>query len=124
MDNALVAAETGLAILYTIPLNFLLLYASTSTNAVSPIFTFVISFSPTSTLTSMLFISATRIISVPAICAVPTTLSPFLTLIELTMPSIGANIEVRAKSFSALANCALTPWICASPLLIDSFAPI
>jgi hypothetical protein len=45
----------------------------------------------------MAFKLATRIISVPAICEVPTTRSPFSTFNAETIPLTGAKISVLVK---------------------------
>ena len=77
---------------------------------VSPIFTLTISFSLTSTLTSIIDRSAILRSSVPAICEVPTTLSPSSTLRRETVPVIGATILVFLRFSSDSSTVAFAPF--------------
>ena len=70
------------------------------------------SFSDTSTRTSIWLKSAIRAISVPVIWIVPTTRSPCSTLSKLTIPVMGAYTLVRARLVctSERAACWLLTW--------------
>ena len=57
-----------------------------------------------STRASISFKSATVMISVPAIIAVPTTRSPSCEFNRLMVPSMGANMMVLERSDSADCN--------------------
>ena len=91
------------------PLNLRLLYASTSTSAESPMWILTMSFSPTSTRTSITAISATVIISVPMLKLLPATRSPFFTFKEEITPLMGAVKVVRPKSLFARLSPTCVP---------------
>ena len=71
---------------------------------------FTISFSPTSTRTSNIDISATVIISVPTLKLLPATRSPFFTFKEETTPFMGATSVVRLKSLLARLKLTSLPF--------------